>query len=136
MSSEYQLRRELADIAHRVYDRGLVAGTDGNISARAGGDTFLISPSGSCLGMLEPNEFVRIDMAGRAIGGQGRPSSERWMHIAAYAERPEGRLAHPSADHILPLFVALGAATENYTAKRLYDQVEMGALAMDAYLFA
>lgn len=98
MSSEYQLRRELADIAHRVYDRGLVAGTDGNISARAGGDTFLISPSGSCLGMLEPNEFVRIDMAGRAVGGQGRPSSERWMHIAAYAERPDIQAAihaHP-----------------------------------------
>ena len=44
--------------------------------------------------------------------------------------------AHPTDEHFLPLFVALGAARENYKAKRLYDQVEMGALAMDAYLFS
>jgi 4,5-DOPA dioxygenase extradiol len=49
---------------------------------------------------------------------------------------PDGVRAHPTDEHFLPLFVALGAAGENYKAKRLYDQVEMGALAMDAYLFA
>jgi len=49
---------------------------------------------------------------------------------------PDGVRAHPTDEHFLPLFVALGAARENYNAKRLYDQVEMGALAMDAYLFA
>ena len=49
---------------------------------------------------------------------------------------PDGVRAHPTDEHFLPLFVALGAARENYKAKRLYDQVEMGALAMDAYLFA
>jgi len=48
---------------------------------------------------------------------------------------PDGVRAHPTDEHFLPLFVALGAAGENYQAKRLYDQVEMGALAMDAYLF-
>lgn len=89
MTNDWQLRRDLTDIARRVYDRGLVAGTDGNISARIHGDTFLISPSGSCLGMLEPHDFVLIDKAGRAIGGRGKPSSERWMHLAAYAERPD-----------------------------------------------
>ncbi len=89
MISEWQLRRELADIARRVYDRGLVAGTDGNVSARAGPDRFLVSPSGSCLGMLDPGDFVLIDGAGRPILGRGKPSSERWMHLAAYAERPD-----------------------------------------------
>jgi 4,5-DOPA dioxygenase extradiol len=49
---------------------------------------------------------------------------------------PDGVRAHPTDEHFLPLFVALGAAGENYKARRLYDQVEMGALAMDAYLFA
>jgi 4,5-DOPA dioxygenase extradiol len=48
---------------------------------------------------------------------------------------PDGVRAHPTDEHFLPLFVALGAATRNYKAKRLYDQVEMGALAMDAYRF-
>lgn len=89
MTNHFQLRRELCDIARRVYERGLVAGTDGNISVRVHGDQYLISPSGSCLGMLEPADFVLIDQTGRAIGGRGRPSSERWMHLAAYAERPD-----------------------------------------------
>ena len=48
---------------------------------------------------------------------------------------PNGVRAHPTDEHFLPLFVALGAAGENYKAKRVYDGIEMGALAMDAYLF-
>jgi 4,5-DOPA dioxygenase extradiol len=52
------------------------------------------------------------------------------------ALNPNGVRAHPTDEHFLPLFVALGAAKGNYKAKRLYDQVEMGSLAMDAYLFA
>jgi 4,5-DOPA dioxygenase extradiol len=48
---------------------------------------------------------------------------------------PHGVRAHPTDEHFLPLFVALGAAGENYSARRLYDGIEMGSLAMDAYQF-
>ena len=48
---------------------------------------------------------------------------------------PHGVRAHPTDEHFLPLFVALGAAGKNYKAERLYDGIEMGSLAMDAYLF-
>ena len=48
---------------------------------------------------------------------------------------PNGVRAHPTDEHFLPLFVALGAAGENYKARRLYDGIETGTLAMDAYLF-
>jgi len=48
---------------------------------------------------------------------------------------PDGVRAHPTDEHFLPLFFALGAAPENYGAQRLYDGIEMGALAMDAYRF-
>jgi 4,5-DOPA dioxygenase extradiol len=44
--------------------------------------------------------------------------------------------AHPTDEHFLPLFFALGAAREDYKAERLYDGIEMGALAMDAYRFS
>ena len=43
--------------------------------------------------------------------------------------------AHPTDEHFLPLFVALGAAPENTRAERVYDDIEAGVLAMDAYLF-
>ena len=48
---------------------------------------------------------------------------------------PDGARAHPTDEHFLPLYIALGAAGENYSPERLYDGIEMGALAMDAYLF-
>lgn len=48
---------------------------------------------------------------------------------------PHGVRAHPTDEHFLPLFFALGAAGENYKAERLHDGIEMGALAMDAYRF-
>jgi 4,5-DOPA dioxygenase extradiol len=48
---------------------------------------------------------------------------------------PHGARAHPSEEHFLPLFVALGAASEDYRAERLLDHVEGGVLAMDAWLF-
>jgi len=49
---------------------------------------------------------------------------------------PNGVRAHPSDEHFQPLFFALGAAPEDYKPERLYDGIEMGALAMDAYRFS
>jgi 4,5-DOPA dioxygenase extradiol len=48
---------------------------------------------------------------------------------------PQGVRAHPTDEHFLPLFVALGSAPDNFKAQRLYDGIETGALAMDAYRF-
>ena len=49
---------------------------------------------------------------------------------------PDAVRAHPTDEHFLPLFFALGAAGKDYKAERLYDGIEMGALAMDAYRFS
>ncbi|MDA1118065.1 MAG: hypothetical protein O2979_08655 [Proteobacteria bacterium] len=46
-----------------------------------------------------------------------------------------GARAHPTEEHFLPLFVALGAARDGYRAERFIEHVEGGVLAMDAYLF-
>ena len=51
------------------------------------------------------------------------------------AKAPHGRAAHPTEDHILPLFVAFGASTEQDHLTRLTPEVTYGALAMDAYLW-
>jgi len=51
------------------------------------------------------------------------------------AQAPHARRAHPSEEHFLPLFVALGAAAESYRAERVHQGIESGALAMDSYRF-
>ena len=48
---------------------------------------------------------------------------------------PHGVRAHPTDEHFLPLFVALGAASDNAKSERVYDAIDSGVLAMDAYVF-
>jgi 4,5-DOPA dioxygenase extradiol len=53
--------------------------------------------------------------------------------LAEYRSRaPEAARNHPTEEHFLPLFVALGAGG---AAERLHSSITMGALRMDAYAF-
>jgi 4,5-DOPA dioxygenase extradiol len=47
-----------------------------------------------------------------------------------------GARAHPTDEHFLPLFFALGAASGRKKPERVYDAIDSGVLAMDAYVFA
>jgi 4,5-DOPA dioxygenase extradiol len=47
----------------------------------------------------------------------------------------EGRQAHPSEDHLLPLYVALGAAGAAATPQAFYRGVSDYVIAMDGYAF-
>ncbi len=53
-----------------------------------------------------------------------------YRHLAPHVPRN-----HPTEEHLLPLFVALGAAGENFTAERLHTSSTYGVLRMDAYAF-
>jgi 4,5-DOPA dioxygenase extradiol len=52
------------------------------------------------------------------------------------AQAPQALRAHPSDDHFLPLFFALGAASDAYTANYISREVMYGVLAMDAFALA
>src|SRR5688500_8805324 len=52
------------------------------------------------------------------------------------ARSPHGVRAHPTDEHFLPLFFALGAAAEKAKPERVYDAIDSGVLAMDAYVFS
>jgi 4,5-DOPA dioxygenase extradiol len=52
------------------------------------------------------------------------------------ARTPHGVRAHPTEEHFLPLFFALGAAAGKARPERVYDAIDSGVLAMDAYLFS
>jgi 4,5-DOPA dioxygenase extradiol len=50
-------------------------------------------------------------------------------------QAPEAQRAHPTEDHLLPLFVALGAAGHHSVAQRIHTGIDYEVLAMDAYAF-
>lgn len=56
--------------------------------------------------------------------------------LAYRLKAPYGAAAHPTEDHILPLFVAFGASTADDQLRRFTPEVTYGALAMDAYLWS
>jgi 4,5-DOPA dioxygenase extradiol len=49
---------------------------------------------------------------------------------------PHARVAQPTPDHFLPLFVALGAAGKGARGTRLHEGFTLGSLSMAAFQFA
>jgi L-fuculose-phosphate aldolase len=87
--SESALRDALVEVGRRCYRRGYISAYDGNFSVRLGPDQLLVTPAGTCKGLLRPEDMVRTDLAGRPAAGQGRVSSEIKMHLVIYQSRPE-----------------------------------------------
>jgi L-fuculose-phosphate aldolase len=72
---------------------GLVIGTSGNVSARAG-DQIVITPSGRRYDTLEPADLCVLRVTGEPVDLPLRPSSELPMHLAAYQATGAGAVVH------------------------------------------
>lgn len=96
MEQEYrELREKLCETARLLYERGLVSGTDGNISVRASEDAMLITPSGVSKRELEPASLIVQKLDGTIVLGWGKSSREAKLHAAIYRIRTEiGAVVH------------------------------------------
>ena len=96
MEQEYrELREKLCETARLLYERGLVSGTDGNISVRASEDAMLITPSGVSKRELEPASLIVQKLDGTIVSGRGKSSREAKLHAAIYRIRTEiGAVVH------------------------------------------
>lgn len=86
--NEQELRRALVRAGKELYRQGMMAGPSGNLSARLDADRVLITPSGKAKGRLRPADMLVIDLEGKLVAGEGRPSSETAMHLAIYRRLP------------------------------------------------
>jgi L-fuculose-phosphate aldolase len=93
------LRGAVVEAAREMLRLGLVAGTSGNASARHG-DEVLITPAGLPYEQMTEDDLVAIGMDGEPAEGQLEPSSERRVHVAIYAARPDVRaIVHTHSVH-------------------------------------
>lgn len=83
------LKKKLVEVCHKVYAKGFVAAYDGNISARASGNTVLITRSGICKGDVTENDIVEIDLQGNVLKGKQKISTEHKIHFYAYRKRKD-----------------------------------------------
>ncbi len=102
-----KLRHDLAHYARRMHASGWIANHDGNISARAGHERILITPTAISKADTDEAGLVLIDLSGQVLEGTRKPPSELDLHLAVYRARPETQAvvhAHP------PTATAFGVA--------------------------
>jgi ribulose-5-phosphate 4-epimerase/fuculose-1-phosphate aldolase len=91
--NEARLREEICLLGKSLYERGLTFGSAGNISVRVS-DGWLMTPTNSCLGRLDPATLSKVDQHGALLSGD-KPTKEYFLHLAMYGERPgAGAIVH------------------------------------------
>jgi L-fuculose-phosphate aldolase len=83
------LRKEIVQTCRRMRASGLVAGTEGNVSARTPEGNVLITPSGLDYAVTEPEDIVVVSLDGETLEGAFEPSVETPMHTGIYRSRSE-----------------------------------------------
>lgn len=83
------IKLDLIKTGKFMMEYGLAWGNAGNISARANGDRYLITASGTFLGELEAVDLVECSLSGQVGVSEKKPSKETPMHQAIYQKRPE-----------------------------------------------
>ena len=79
------LRDHVVLLGRSLYERGYAHGSTGNISVKTD-DGWLLSPTNSCLGRLDPAKLSRMSWEGRLLDGDA-PSKEAFLHLAMYQQR-------------------------------------------------
>jgi L-fuculose-phosphate aldolase len=89
------IRREIVTVCRRLWERGLIAGPDGNVSVRLAPDRILVTPAGMSKVDVRPDDLVEVRADGRQVRGTRRASSELAVHLRIYARRADvGAIVH------------------------------------------
>ena len=102
--SESKLRDDICRLGASIYSRGLTHGSTGNISQKCE-DGWLLTPTGSNLGLLDPSRLSKLDWKGNLVSGDA-PSKEAFLHLAMYEEREKNAaVVHLHSTHSVAVSV-------------------------------
>jgi ribulose-5-phosphate 4-epimerase/fuculose-1-phosphate aldolase len=94
MSAEAKLRELICATGTSLFNRGLTHGSTGNISVALPDGGWIMTPTGSSLGTLDPARLSKLDASGQHAGGDA-PTKESFLHTTMYRERPSaGAVVH------------------------------------------
>ncbi|HEX2232123.1 MAG TPA: class II aldolase/adducin family protein [Thermoleophilaceae bacterium] len=100
-------REQVAAASRRLAAEGLVPGTAGNVSGRAG-EQVAITPTGAALAELEPDQVAVVDLDGEVVSGELAPTSELDLHLGVYRRYDAGAVVHTHA----PMATALSCVLD------------------------
>ena len=95
--NEQEIKDQICDVCHKMWQLGWVAANDGNVSVKLGDGTFLATPTGISKSFITSEKLVKIDGEGNVLEGLPgyKPSSEIKMHLRCYKERDDvGAVVH------------------------------------------
>ncbi len=96
--NENEAREKMVALARSLYERGLSGGSSGNMSMRLE-NGWLLTPTNSSMGSLEPKALSRMDDHWRHVEGDN-PTKEVFLHRAMYQARPSARaVVHLHSTH-------------------------------------
>ncbi|MBP9853676.1 MAG: class II aldolase/adducin family protein [Candidatus Omnitrophica bacterium] len=78
-----QLKDHIITIGRLLWEKDLVSGLNGNISARVDEERILLTATGSCLGMLQEEDILLMRLSGEMID-EGKVSTEKLLHTEIY----------------------------------------------------
>lgn len=127
----HDAREAIVLVCRRLYDRGLVAGPDGNVSVRRDDGTLLVTPTGLSKVDVTPDDLVVVSLEGRVREGSRAPSSELGMHLRIYQRRPDvGAVVHAHP----PAATAFAVAGESFVAPVLPEVIlQLGEVPLVPY---
>lgn len=102
--SKAPLFESLITAAQQLYHKNLLAAADGNLSYRYSDQEILITPAGLSKAHLQPGEMAIISPENQIL--QGKPSSERLMHLAIYSQTGAKAVVHAHPPHAIALSLA------------------------------
>jgi ribulose-5-phosphate 4-epimerase/fuculose-1-phosphate aldolase len=131
--NENEVRDSIVALGKSLYDRGLAHGSAGNISVKLP-DGWLITPTNSCLGRLDPARISRVDTSGRVVSGDP-PSKEILLHSVMYEERPACEaVVHLHSIHAVALSCIDGLDQKDaFPPITAYSIMQLGAVALIPY---
>lgn len=109
----------LVEICHKVYEKGFVAGYDGNLSIRASENSIFITPSAKCKGEIKESDLIEIDFNCSVLGGDGKPSTESKIHLLAYKERSDIN----AVIHCHPIYATAFASAGESFEKPIFPEI-------------
>lgn len=86
--NEETARAEIIKVGKLLYDRGLVAANDGNVSVRLDDKRILTTPTKVSKGRMSEDMLALVDLDGKPLNDK-RASSELAMHLLIYRERSD-----------------------------------------------
>ncbi len=129
MSDRDQLAEQICETGRRLYERGLVAATEGNISCRLGDGQVLCTPTLISKGHMQPADLCVVDLQGNQRAGDRPPTSEIRLHLQIYNSNPQaGAVVHCHPAHATAFAISKTPLPSGLLAEAEYCLAEIPTL--------